>query len=121
MRMLVCGGRDYRDYKRMFDVLTEFAPTAIIHGDARGADTGADVWAVVNGIEPERYPAKWRVNGVYNPGAGFDRNREMIEKGHPDVVVAFPGGSGTGDMKWRAGEAGIRVIAIPGKGPWPKI
>ncbi len=34
----------------------------------------------------EKYPAKWN---LYGKGAGHIRNKEMIDKGKPDKVVAF--------------------------------
>jgi hypothetical protein len=34
----------------------------------------------------------------------------MLDEGTPDMVVAFPGGRGTADMKMRARLAGVEVI-----------
>ena len=39
----------------------------------------------------------------------------MLDEGQPDLVLAFPGGSGTLDMMRRAIKAKILVI----KGEWP--
>lgn len=54
MRVLVCGGRDFRDYKRLYDAMTsihqETPISVVIQGEARGADTMARVWAMRNGV-----------------------------------------------------------------------
>ena len=34
----------------------------------------------------------------------------MIDEGKPDVVIFFPGGSGTADMIAKADKAGIEII-----------
>ena len=36
----------------------------------------------------------------------------MLEKGEPDLVVAFPGGCGTQDMVRQAFTVGVKVIHI---------
>jgi predicted Rossmann-fold nucleotide-binding protein len=40
------------------------------------------------------------------------RNQKMLDKGKPDLVVAFPGGRGTSDMISRAIKVPVRVITI---------
>src|SRR5882672_7939224 len=113
MRILVCGGRDFNDYdlvrKTLYglfpsptdDMATWMVPdgTVIIHGDAPGADQLADQWAVVNWVQVERYPADWKRLGR---AAGPLRNQRMLAEGKPDLVVAFPGGAGTSNMKRQA-------------------
>jgi hypothetical protein len=36
----------------------------------------------------------------------------MLEEGHPDLVMAFPGGRGTANMMRQSREAGIKVIEV---------
>ena len=97
MRVLVTGGRDYarRDY--LFGALdmldAKVRIETIIHGDYRGADTLADQWAKRRRREPLPFPP----TGPW-PQAGPLRNQRMLDDGHPDLVVAFPGGPGTSDM-----------------------
>ena len=45
-------------------------------------------------------------------GAGPERNARMLAEGRPDLVVAFPGGTGTADMVRRAKAAGVRVVEV---------
>lgn len=111
MRVLVCGGRTYADRKHVYDVLDDthrpFDPIeCVIHGGASGADKLAADWAHARGVRVEEYRANWN---AYGPAAGPMRNGTMLEKGKPDVVIAFPGGSGTHDMVSRAQRAGVAV------------
>ena len=111
MKVLVCGGRGYRDaafVARTLDDLHAQTPiTALMQGGAPGADRLAKEWAATH-PEIERYVcrAEWHLHGK---AAGPMRNARMLEW-KPDVVVAFPGGSGTADMVRRAVEAGVRVL-----------
>lgn len=81
----------------------------IISGAAKGADTMALDWAVVNWCQFEEYPAQWK---LYGRKAGPIRNQQMIDEGKPNLVVAFPGGVGTQDMIRRARKAKIETIVI---------
>ena len=92
MRVLVTGGRDYADHAALWKVLDELKPTVIIHGDATGADAYAGEWAEIRGVLCVVEPAKWDLIG---PFAGNLRNMVMIDRHHPDLVVACPGGNGT--------------------------
>lgn len=111
MRVLVCGGRDYTDRRRVFEVLdgkhAETPIATIIEGGALGADRSGYAWACARNIEVETYPADWEKHGKR---AGPIRNAMMLTEGKPDLVIAFPGGRGTADMVRRAQSAGIPVI-----------
>ncbi len=114
MKVLVCGGRDFRGMDLLCEVLDaihqEEGPIAtIIEGGANGADNLAQLWAKGRGLEVETFNAKWDKHGKY---AGPIRNQEMLDKGVPDLVVAFPGGKGTKDMVTRAQKQGFTVREI---------
>lgn len=81
----------------------------IIHGGARGADSLAAYWAAHSGVPFETYQADWKQHGR---GAGPIRNKRMLSEGKPDLVVAFPGGSGTAHMVRIAREAGVKVMEV---------
>jgi hypothetical protein len=85
----------------------ELKITAIMQGGATGVDAFAREWAARK-PEVHRYVcrADW---DRYGPAAGPIRNARMLEWG-PDLVVAFPGGTGTADMVSKAKAAGVRVI-----------
>lgn len=130
--ILVCGGRTYgeevdgkpieqthRERHHVYhELYARTAPknpeymlpdpeTFIKSGAARGADSVAIDWAVVNWVRFREYPADWDRHGR---GAGFIRNQEMLDDGKTDFVLAFPGGRGTEDMVRRALKAGVKVI-----------
>lgn len=116
MKVLVCGGRDYGDINYVVGVLdtihtVEGPISAIIHGNAPGADTIAGAWAMSRDVEMEVFPAHWDLHGR---AAGPIRNKQMLEEGGPDLVVAFPGGRGTDNMVKLAGNAGVSVIHFAG-------
>ena len=133
MKVLVCGGRDFRNYTLLDRVLFTHVS---LHDDAlicgydpadkrfQGADQLAWNWAGVNGVIRRHFPARWdditapgarvkidRAGRSYNANAGPDRNQLMADE-KPDICIAFPGGAGTADMVRRARKAGIGVVEI---------
>ncbi|QFT69664.1 hypothetical protein FIU93_22965 [Labrenzia sp. THAF35] len=129
VRVVVFGGRDFRDQDMMDAALDDFERdigfAVLIEGEAQGADLRAKAWAKKRGIPVEPYPADWddlshpdarvrtRRNGTeYDAAAGGRRNQQMIDEGRPDCGIVFPGGSGTADMKDRCELAGIPVFEI---------
>jgi hypothetical protein len=113
MKVLVCGGREYRDVRRVYNELdrlhSETPITLIIHGGADGADRLAGDWAHDRNIECTVYKADWK---TYGRSAGPRRNSQMLTEGKPDLVVAFPGGIGTADMCDKARRAGVRIVYV---------
>jgi hypothetical protein len=113
MRVLVCGGRRWSDTDYTYAYLnflhSKEPITSIIEGDAKGADRMAGYWARKNHIDNYKYKADWK---QYGKSAGPIRNKQMLEEGKPDLVVAFPGGKGTAHMVELAKKAGVEVIQI---------
>lgn len=81
----------------------------IISGAAKGVDTTAIDYSVVNYTQLLTFPADWETHGKR---AGYLRNKRMLEEGKPDLVVAFPGGKGTAMMVDIAEKAGVTVFRI---------
>ena len=113
MKVLVCGGRDFWDQSRVYatlsTLLVEHEIECVIHGNALGADTLAGMWATAHGIEQRIHYAEWKRLGGR---AGPIRNAKMLAEEKPNLVVAFPGGSGTAHMVGIAKKAGVRVIEV---------
>lgn len=113
MRVLVCGGRCFDDEGLVETTLNDLGVTHIIEGGATGADMLACKWARANlggGSEHiSQFKARW---DAYGKAAGPIRNQEMLDKGKPDLVVAFAGGRGTADMVRRAKRVGIPVKEV---------
>lgn len=117
MRILVCGGRDFDDWCLLSSVLDQYQYEIdlLITGEAHGADFLARVWwkSLHNGDAWKDYykgfPADWE---TYGKAAGAIRNKQMLDEGKPDLVIAFPGGKGTANMVKLAKEAGVTVREI---------
>jgi len=113
MKVLVCGGRDFADWEKLFRTLDEVTAghygLHVIHGNAPGADRIGGLWAHKKKLKVTTYPADWH---SYGKAAGPIRNQFMLDDGKPDVVVACPGGKGTADMVARAKKAGVRIVFV---------
>jgi len=116
--VLVCGGRDYSDRKRLFEVLDAHHAASpievLIEGGANGADRLAASWADLNYVAKMTFPADWITHGR---AAGPIRNKQMLDEGKPDLVLAFPGGNGTQNMIRQAQKAGVTVAIVDSPAP----
>lgn len=102
MRVLVTGSRHFgfkleeRDkvFGNIEDLVescknlytSEYEDLTIIHGAAKGVDTAAEHWATLCNVPQEKYPADWE---AYGKAAGPIRNKQMLDEGKPDMVIAF--------------------------------
>jgi hypothetical protein len=113
MKILVCGGRDFSDRIKVYEVLDQIHKDTpidmVITGGARGADRLAEEWAAEYEVPLMVEPADWK---TYGKAAGPIRNRLMLVKYGPDLVVAFPGGRGTANMISLSITAGVKVQKI---------
>ena len=121
MKVLICGGRGFRDKQFVDDYLDEWVTSLydknpyfkesiiVIHGGALGVDTWADSWAIRRKYTIKEYQPDW---DKYGRAAGPIRNKQMLDEGKPDLVIAFPGGRGTANMIKQAKEAGVEVEIV---------
>lgn len=115
MRVLVCGGRKFKDQDFIWRTLTELDSQLgpfkfVIHGGVAGVDSMAADWAEsLPNKEQLPYLAWWT---IYGRAAGAIRNKRMLKEGKPEIVIAFPGGKGTANMVSIAKAAGVKVIEI---------
>lgn len=113
VKALICGGRDFNDgwlfLWTMDEVHANMQITMVVHGGARGADTMAGEWADRNNIPVRVYEADWKTHGK---SAGPIRNRQMLDEEDPDIIIAFPGGSGTAHMVKISKDAGKPVLEV---------
>lgn len=113
MKILVAGGRDYTDnlnVESKLDQIKELYKIELIcTGGAKGVDRFADKWAEIRGIPRCIWPANWKGEGN---GAGPLRNLRMVEFIDPDLIVLFPGGTGTANMAKIATQLEIKKIVI---------
>lgn len=119
VRVLVCGGRDYRNRERVYYVLDRYHAKhgpiqCVIQGAADGADRWAAEWGFDRGVGVASFPADWK---TYGAAAGPIRNQQMLDEARPTVVIAFPGGRGTANMVRQARRRVLPVFEIPDADP----
>ena len=112
MKVLVCGGRNFNDALTLGSWLGGIHKnngpiTLLIEGGAPGADFMARKFAEWMNIPTQTFEADWDRHGK---AAGPIRNKQMLDEGKPDLVVAFEGGKGTKNMVEQAVAAGVKVM-----------
>jgi hypothetical protein len=96
MNFAVIGSRSFGDYLYMEAALITYLSqmTKVVSGGAPGADSLA-IWFAQNyGLDYEVFPAKWRVNGIYDKSAGYKRNVQIVDAS--DYLIAFWDGKSKG-------------------------
>ena len=93
MKVIVAGGRDFKDYHLLKETLDNFQQeygdiTEVVSGGARGSDKLGEKYANENTIPIKRFVPDWEGLGKK---AGFVRNRQMGDyaKEHNGMLVAF--------------------------------
>lgn len=121
-RVLVTGGRDFRDRQAVYGALDaehRAQPiTLVIHGACKnrnghicGADGLAQEWAISREVPYLGVPAKWALHKL---AGGPIRNGDMLRDWKPHRVFAFPGGRGTADMVEQARLAKVPTTEVRG-------
>lgn len=116
MRILITGSRTWSKFGVIEDAILgvaagssqQYKNVTIVHGDAPGADTLADMVARKWGMKIEAHPAEW---DRLSKAAGPIRNQKMVDLG-ANICLAFPEpqSRGTRDCMRRASAAGILVM-----------
>jgi len=115
MRILVCGSRAWTDELIIMRELAQFARAfgveVVIEGGASGADAIGKRAATKLDIPVLTFPADWKRHGR---AAGPIRNKQMLDEGKPDQVLAFWDGRsrGTNNMIEISRSAGIPVKVV---------
>ena len=112
-KVIIAGTRTFQDYdflcERCDFFFSETTPTAILCGEARGADELGKRYAKEHGIPVMSFPADWE---KFGKSAGYRRNAEMAR--NADALIAFWDGSshGTKHMIGLAHELGLPVRVV---------
>lgn len=112
-RVIIAGSRSFDDYDLLCRKCDRFfsarKPTAILCGEARGADLLGKRYAAEHGIPVRSYPADWNTHGRK---AGYLRNLDMAE--NADALIACWDGQsrGTSNMIHLAYERGLSIRII---------
>lgn len=88
-RIAIVGSREFNDYEQLKSEIDKRYAEGdwLVSGGARGADSMAQRYAKERGIPILVIYPRWRIDGVFRPGAGFERNKMIVE--NSDVVLAF--------------------------------
>ena len=93
MKVIVAGGRDFKDYRLLKETLDNFQQehgniTEVVSGGANGVDKLGEQYANENNIPIKRFVPDWEGLGKK---AGHVRNRQMGDyaKEHNGMLVAF--------------------------------
>lgn len=119
MRIIVCGDRNWTDYKLILRTLKglEKGPHTIIDGKAPGADSLGHKAALALKWPYKRFRAEWEKYGL---AAGPIRNERMKKEGKPDLVLAFHDdlehSKGTKHMVSIAEKANVKVMRVKHEG-----
>lgn len=108
--VVITGGRDYLNEKKVFDALDFMRPDHVVEGGCpTGADAFARKWALKNKVSNHTIHAEWDVHGK---SAGPLRNKKMLELYPSAAVVAFTGGRGTANCVDTANKMKMLVVKV---------
>ena len=116
IRLIIAGGRDFDNFGMVVDAMQAYdedpLTLTIVSGAARGADYLGEQYARLRGLPVDRYPAQWKVNGVFNKAAGYQRNATMAA--NATHLLAFWDGEsrGTKHMIDLAKSKGLEVNVV---------
>ena len=118
MKIIVAGGRDFKNYKLLKCTLDNFQQeygniTEVISGTAKGSDNLGEQYANENNIPIKRFVPDWEGLGKK---AGHVRNRNMGDytKEHNGMLVAFwdKHSRGTKGMIDYATKIGLKSVVV---------
>lgn len=115
LRLLVCGDRRWTDGFLIKQILAEMKDRieVVIEGECRGVDLLARKAAWELGLTVLPFPADW---ATYGPRAGPIRNKQMLDEGRPNQVLAFHDSietsKGTKNMIQQARSRGLPIKVI---------
>lgn len=117
MYIIVTGGRGYDDRATVRNALEKYVQDGdtVVEGGARGADRLAREEAHRLGIDVITVWANWSGHGK---AAGPMRNGKMLKLFGKNLrmVIAFPGGRGTANMKEASKRLGHTVVEAVDEG-----
>jgi hypothetical protein len=97
MRVIIAGSRGITDAETVALAVEEsnFNPTVVISGTAKGIDQLGEDWATLHNIPIEQFPADWK---QYGKAAGMIRNEAMATKAEALVAIWDGESKGTKNM-----------------------
>lgn len=102
MKMVIAGSRHIKEAEALklinmfFEHHSEYLPTQVLSGRARGVDLAGEKFALSKGIPIAFYPAQWDQHG---PSAGHIRNAKMAIDGDVLLLIWDGKSKGSANMK----------------------
>ena len=97
MKLAIIGSRNFNDYEYLKEKVNKIHEgklvNLIVSGGAKGADSMGEEWAKECKVSTLIFNPDWK---KYGRGAGFVRNKKIIE--NCDCVLAFWDGESKGTM-----------------------
>ena len=95
-RVIIAGGRDFDDYQLLKATMDKLLcnitdEITVVCGQAKGADTLGEQYAMEKGYTIDYYPAQWK---LFGKRAGYLRNEQMAQ--NADALAAFWNGESRG-------------------------
>lgn len=125
-KLAIIGSRVFNNKALVHQLLdpVKHLITEVVSGGATGADKIGEEWAQENGIPVNIIRPNWRPNGVYDKGAGFKRNIEIVKAA--DKILALWDGESRGtensiDHCIRLGKEYFVIISKPLPEPPPPV
>lgn len=113
--VLVCGDRLYENETRITELLDKWITRIgkiVIADGWKGTDPIVRNWALSREVKIHRFFTAWKRHGK---SAAYKRDDEMMAKGKPDVILAFPGTDNVNLINLGI-KKGIKVIDISDTG-----
>lgn len=118
MKVIIAGSRTIRG-KRSETLVAQavvasgFQISEVFCGLAKGIDMQGRDWGRANGLPIRYFPAPWyRLDGTYNPKAGFERNERMADAADALIAIWDGHSNGTRHMIQCMGRRGKPVYYI---------
>lgn len=109
MKTIIAGSRSIKRYSIVKQAILEskFKITRIVSGRARGVDYLGEVYARINKIPIDPFPAKWE---KYGKAAGAIRNQLMAQNADALIAVWDGESPGTANMIKLAKENNLKIF-----------
>ena len=108
MKVIIAGGRNFKNTKRDCDLLLnlhqKYNFTEIVSGTAKGADAFGESFARYIKLPIKKFKPDWSLGKI----GGILRNEQMAK--YADALILFEGGKGSKNMMDNALKYNIKIL-----------
>jgi hypothetical protein len=113
MRLIIAGSRNIlpsvenleRIYRWLDEITANTKVDAVLDGGANGVDAIGSMWAYINKVPVEKYPADWS----YGKIAGPMRNGKMADNADALALIWDGKSKGSANMLYNAQQRGLKI------------